>query len=226
MKKNVITIVAAVVVLIAISALLLFVFTTPPSTVTAPTIDITGSWKVASYVNNGSVSLPEKEYMVFTDTEATAHRDGTVIATSSYTIDADTLKLPSISKQYKVIYKTDNYLRFYESNTTFIELIRYTDPDTVPPSFDTSMLYGTWNVDYRTTEAPMSETLVFTETTLKNYRNGSSTPTIETNYTLLNYDRLHVDKLGTEFKLIWFTEDIAYFVEYHTGLVWQLSRLS
>ena len=137
-KKTAMIVAASVFVLVAIAALLIFVFSGDPKA-DMKTVELNGTWKVAAYFSNGTHTLPESEYITFTDDCATAYKDGATIATGTYSFaDGTNLELNDISRKYKVERRTDNYIRLYESTHVYMELIRYPNDDLSASSVNTS----------------------------------------------------------------------------------------
>lgn len=83
MKKKVYIGAAIVIVAIAMIALMVFVFSGKPA---ETSLELSGVWKVVKNVNEGSISIPQNEYMIFNDGEASDYRDGNPapFAKSSY----------------------------------------------------------------------------------------------------------------------------------------------
>ena len=226
-KKSIIIIASSVFVFVAIAALLFFVLSGNPND-DMKTIELNGTWKVASYFSNGSPTLPENEYMIFTDDVAIAHRNGVAIATSTYSLTNGTsLELSDIARQYTVERRTDNYIRLYESTNVYMELVRYPNDDLSVPSIDTEKLYDRWNVAYRNTDTPIAnEILAFTENEIADYRGGSAEPVAVSSYIWTKTDCLFAEKWGIEFQMIQFSDNVVFFVETQSGLVWELNRVS
>lgn len=225
-KKSIIISIVSAFLLAAIVSLLIFVFVGKPSE-SMKTINLNGTWKIAAYFSNGVPSLPENEYMIFTNDSATAHRNGTTVATSKYLITGGTsLELLDISRQYTIDRRTDNYIRLYENASVYMELIRYPNDDLSESHVNAEKLYDNWKVSYRNTDTPMEEILVFTETKIEDYRNGSSEPAAISEYTWTTKNCLLAEKWGIEFKLIQFSDNTIFFIETQSGLIWELSRIS
>ena len=226
-KKTLIITITSVFVLAAIITLLIFVFSGNP-TADVKSVNLNGTWKVAAQFSNDSASLPENEFMVFTDDTATAHRDGAAIATSKYEFSNGTnLKLPDISREYTVERKTDNHIRFYESAAVYMDLIRYPNDDLSTAPVDTAKLYGKWNVTYRNSATPIAdEVICFTETEIEDYRGDSANPAAVSAYSWSSPDTLFAEKWGTQYQLIQFADNTIFFIEKPSGLVWELTKAS
>ena len=225
MKKKAIIIVASAFVAVAVAALVIFVLLGNPKDAVKE-ISLEGNWKIAAYFSNGTPTLPAKEYIAFTSTEATAYKDGAVIATSPYTFENGTaLNLPNMSRSYTVERRTDNYIRLYQSPTVYLELIRYPDNEFGDNTADKTKLPGKWNVVFRNADNPAaSEVIEFTENELKDYQNGASEPSIATPYFWSADDCLTAEKMNIEFRLIQLSESKIFFIETKSGLIWELER--
>lgn len=227
MKKNPIIIIISTFVVFSIVALVTFVFSVNPID-NMKTVDLIGTWKIAAYFSNGTPMLPESEFIIFTEDFASTHRDGATITTSQYTLISGTnLELSEISKKYSVEYHTDNYIRLYENANVYIELIRYPREDLSEASVEISKLYDKWNVVYRNTETPVvDEVLVFSKNTIEDYRDGATKPIAISEYSWTTENCLLADKWGIEFELIQLSDDVIFFIEIQSGLIWELCRAS
>ena len=227
MKKNYIIIAVTAFVLCAVITLLGFVLFAPKGD-DAAALDLSGTWMVAAYFSAGTPTLPEKDFMVFTADSVTVHKNGEVTAGSAYKLSGGTaLKLTDLSKEYTIEKRTDNYIRAYENESSYIELIRYPKADMSAVSVDTSKLYGSWNVTYRNTaETITDEKLAFTAEQIDDYRNGSTEPVASSNYTWKTDSRLVAEKWGMEIQVIQLSDNTMLFIEIKSGLVWELNRAS
>lgn len=225
MKKKPIIIAFSVFVAVAIVALVTFVFSDNPID-EVKILDLNGTWKVAAYFSNGTPMLCENEFMTFDENRASAYRDGLTIATSKYTLTGGTnLELSDLSRKYTVERRTDNYIRLYESKNVYMELIRYPNGELNEAPVDTSKLYDRWNVAYRNTDNPVAdEVIAFSENIIEDYRDGSTEPIAVSHYSWPAEGCLFADKWGIEFELIQPSNDIIFFVETHSGLIWELHR--
>lgn len=69
MKKKVCVGVAIAIVAVALIALIIFVFSGKSA---ETSLELNGVWKVAKNVTDGSISIPQNEYMIFSNGEAIA----------------------------------------------------------------------------------------------------------------------------------------------------------
>ena len=226
MKKRISYVICGVVLVMILVVLLVFAFS-GNDTQSNETVDITGTWKVVTYVSNGSATLVENEFMIFSDNQAEAYRDKNKepYASSSYTIDSYMLlELPEISRKYTVDIRSRNHMRLYENANEYMCLIRYPNEDMSSVETDTSIVAGKWDVTYRDSDNNYSdEYLVFEEKQMHDYHGNSKNPTAILDYT---WDEKlivisTIDKT-MEFHIISDTE-IA-FVETDTGYIWELKK--
>lgn len=230
-KKNLLFIVGGIFIAVALTAMLLFVFsgddTGEPE---VATFKLDGTWKVVAYIQAGTTNLPEREYFVFFGENAKAYRNGESqpYANSTYTFTAASypnweLNLSDISRKYTVSVITDNYIRFYESSSVYMELIRYANNDLSDLDFTEDVVVGKWDVVYRnTSEVITDEKLAFKDGILDDYRNGSSEPIASVPYYWDENGYICVDALGAKMLCYPLSEEVIVFVEAGTGYVWEL----
>lgn len=229
MKKKAPFIVCGVVVIVAIIAMAVFVFS-GNNDVTVEPVNMEGTWKVAVYVNNGNVSIIDNEYMVFGADSVSDYRDSTTeaYATSSYTIDASQqLALPDISRNYSIEKYTENYVRLYEGQDVYMELIRYGNADMSPLDVDTAAFEGKWSITYRNTDNVYAGAyMVFENGTAAQYSAGSSDPVATSDFTWQDGNHLIVDGWGKDLVLYPVSDDTVIMVELATdnGFIWEFQR--
>lgn len=226
MKKKAIFITCTVVALLAIAAMIVFVFSGRDSDVPEQKVpDLSGAWEVAAMFQNGAPTFVDGQYMTFSDGRAKYYNGNeTPSAESSYSIDVDTLKLPEISREYKVVVDTENYVRLYESHEKWMVLIRYPSDDLTETPVDKTKLQGKWNVIYKAGGA-VSEVLEFSEDTLNDYRNGATTPDATSAYSWKEGAIVYAEKWNKEFEYHYVSESTIVFIETDTGYVWELERI-
>ena len=227
MKKRIVFSLIFIFVMAAIVALISFVFLYTP-TDKMKISDLSGTWKIATQFSNDAPTLPENDFVVFTEDCASIYRDGIVIGSSTYVFtSSDVLELPEISRKYTVERRTDNYIRMYENSVRYIELIRKPDNDISNIEIDVSKLYDKWDVIYRNTADPIqNEILVFDEDTIMDYRNSDDEPVAISEYSWSSEGCLVAHKWGTEFKLVQLSDNVIFFIETQSGLIWELQRKS
>ena len=229
MKKKVPYIVCGAVGIIAIVAMIVFVLS-GDNDATAEPMNVEGTWKVAVYVNNGTVSIIDNEYMIFAKESVSDYRDNTTepFATSSYTIDSNMLMtLPDISRNYTVEKYTENYIRLYESQNVYMELIRYGNADMRPLDVDTDAFEGKWNITYRNTaNVYTGDYMVFENGTASQYSAGSSEPVATSSFSWRDGNHLVVDGWSKELVLYQLDDDTVLMVELATesGFIWEFHR--
>lgn len=228
MKKRIPFIICGVVVLIAIIAMLVFVFISNGNT-TSEELNIEGTWKVAVYIDNGTVSIINNEYMIFDSENASDYRDNTTepFAVSKYTIDDMSLNLPDISRKYTIKKYTDNYIRLYEQPDAYIELIKYYNSDMSPIDFDTSAFEGKWKIIYRnTTNVYIGDYMVFDNGTASQYIGGSNEAVATSAYSWQNGNHLLVSNWSKEMVVYPVSEDTVIMVELETekGFIWEFKK--
>ena len=223
MKKKVIIGVAAAVVVIAIAALLVFVFSGKNG---ENTFNLSGIWKVVTNVNDGVVSIPQNEYMVFNEGEASDYRDGSTepYVTSSYKITGEVLELPDISRTYHIAQQTEGYISLYTNDNTFMTLVKAENESILNDSFDSQSISGKWNVTYRPTDKPIvNEYLVFDDVMLADYRDNAEEPTIEAEYewndNIIKAPALDIEMMGARVA----TNKIV-LIDINEGYVWLLTK--
>ena len=230
-KRNLLFMAGGVFIVVALAAMLLFVFsgdkTAEPE---AAAVKLDGAWKVAAYIQAGTTHQPEREYFVFSGETAGAYRNGESqpYAESAYTFSAAAypnweLNLPDISRKYTVSVVTDNYIRLYENNSTYMELIRYANDDLRDLTFTEDVVLGKWDVVYRnTSEVIADEKLSFREGVLDDYRNGSAEPVASAPYYWDEAGHICVDAMGARMQCYPLSEEVLLLVEAGTGYVWEL----
>lgn len=223
MKKKVYIGAAIVIVAIAMIALMVFVFSGKPA---ETSLELSGVWKVVKNVNEGSISIPQNEYMIFNDGEVSDYRDGNPapFAKSSYKISGDTLELPDISRTYHISQQTEQYISLYTADDTYISLVKADSEETLNSPFDPASVTGKWNVVYRPTAEPIvNEYLIFENGILADYRDNSETPSIEAVYewndNVINAPDLGVEMLGAKV-----AADRIILVDINEGYIWLLTK--
>ena len=223
MKKKVIIGATAAVVVIAIVALLVFVFSAKDS---ENVFDLSGVWKVVTNVNDGVVSAPQNEYMVFGSGEASDYRDGNTepYVTSSYKIEGDVLELPDISRTYHIAQQTEGYISLYTNDTTFMTLVKAENENILNDNFDLQTISGKWNVTYRPTDKPIvNEYLIFNNGMLADYRDNADAPTIEAEYEWKD-NVIQAPALGIEMMAARVAANKIVLIDINEGYVWLLTK--
>lgn len=226
MKRKILFISCAVIALIAIAAMIVFVFVGKDDPAPEQDVmDITGTWEVVAMVQDDTPMFLDGQYMSFTDTEAKSFKDANnePYAESVYSITGNILSLPDIGREYTVTVDTANYMRLYESPEKWMVLVRYPNSDLSEVALDTTHIHGKWNVLYKA-NGPVSEVLEFTEDTLNDYRNGATTPDASSSYSWKD-GNVYAYKWNKEFEYHYISESVIIFVETDTGYIWELERV-
>lgn len=234
-RKNCSIVIGAVLASAVLVCMILFVFAGDNSDAGDTTVipDLTGTWKVAAYVQSGSTVLPEKEFFVFSETKADAFRDNTqkAYASSSFTIENETtygeyeLNFPDIGRKYHMTAVTDNYVRLYESRSVYMELIRYANNDMSDNIISRDIVEDQWIVKYRNAgEDLWEEKLLFVDGILHDYRNGNADPVASVPYYWNDEGHICVDALSAEMVFCPLSENIIMLIEVDTGDIWEIHK--
>lgn len=226
MKKRIIYILCGIVLIALIAVLIVFIFS-GDNTTPNKTVDVTGTWKVVTYVSNKKASLMENEFMVFSDSQANAYKDGNKepYASSNYTIDSSLLmELPEISRKYTVDSRSHNHMRLYENANTYICLMRYPNEDMSNVEMDTSIVDGRWDVVYRDTDTNYAdEYLIFENGTMYDYHGDDKKPTATMDY-LWNENEIVISAINKTMVLYIISDTEIAFIETDTGYIWELKK--
>lgn len=229
MKKKVLFISCAAIVLVAIAGMLIFVLSgnneeSYPDN--KEPVDIVGTWDVAAVMQNEVPTFVDNEFMIFNADEASSFKNGEdkPFASSSYSISADnTLNLPDIGRKYTIDNKNKDYIRLYESAEKYMILIRYPNSDMSEVEVEPETIVGKWRVEYRSGD-PVDEVLEFSTDTLNDYRNGSKDPVSTSPYSWKDNSSIFADKWNKEFEYHRLSNTRIAFIEEDTGFVWVLEK--
>lgn len=227
MKKKVAFTLVGVVVVAAIIALAIFALSGKDEN-SIETFNFEGTWKVAVYVSNETVSIVDNEYMVFDAENASNFRNSTSepYVTSKYTVDNDKLILSDISREYTIDKITDHYVRIYEKQDTYMELIRYQNTDMSVINIVPNIMSGKWNIVYRNTDNVYTgDYLSFEDGIIGQYHAGSNEAIASSDYSI-NENHLIVDDWGKDMVIYPVTDNIVILVELTTdnGFIWELEK--
>lgn len=225
MKRKLVFIFCGIFIVTAIVAMLIFIFS-GKSGVSAEKVNMEGTWKVATYIKDGSTTLVNNEYMVFDAESVSNYRDGLIYVTSRYLIDDNLLmQLTDISRKYSIEKYTENYVRLYEDQSVYMDLIRYPNAEMLEIIVDTSVLSGRWNVIYRPTDQIIvDEYLEFENGVMSNYRNGELEPVLTTDYSWQQGNHLIADSLEKDMILNIVSDDTVILIETDTGFILELQK--
>lgn len=227
MKKKLPFIIFGVVIAVVITAMVMFALSGRDD-VSANPLNVDGVWKVAVSVSTGSVSIVDNEYMIFNSDTASDYRDGEVFVKSSYSLDSSLqMVLLDIGRKYSVTRYTDNYIRLYEGQDTYMDLIRYGDPSMGHLDFDTASFDGTWDITFRITDRIYAgDYMVFEDGTASQYSGGALEPTATSGYSWQDGNHLLVDAWSKEMVAYPLSDSVVMLVELatDTGYIWELQR--
>ncbi len=226
MKKKFVYVVGGIVLAVMLSILVLFAFS-GDNTIANQTLDVEGTWKVVTYVNNGTATLVENEFMIFSNGQANAYRDGNKdpYASSNFTIDSSMLMhLPEISRKYTVDSRSQNHIRLYESADTYMCLIRYFNEDVNNVEVDTSIVDARWDVVYRDSdENYANEYLIFENGIMYDYDGEDESPVATLDY-VWNENQIFISAINKTMILHIISNTEIAFIETDTGYIWELKK--
>lgn len=229
MKNKALLGISGVVILVILLGLAFFALGGQPSD-TSVSVDLSGTWEVAATVQDGIATLIDGEYMVFDETTAKDFRDGseTPYLSSKYEIEVSdmiTLQLSDISRSYVIEQKSQNIIQLYENQNSHLVLLRCDGLEPPELSPVSSLLTGKWHVNYRNTNEILDEILVFDDSQLEDYRNGSETPVSTMEYEWDEAGFLVVQALSKTFEPHPRSDTLIILVETDTGDCWELERM-
>ena len=229
MKRKGFFIVGGIVIAIAITFMLVFVFSGNDKKTDNTSIQMDGTWKVVTYVNNGEVSIVENEFMVFDNETANDYRDGNDIpyASSKYVLENNELILQDISRKYIVDQKTANYICLYEKKDVYMALIRYRNADMTDVEIEQDFLIGKWNIAYRNSSQPYAgDYLLFEENgNISQYKAGSEQAVATSQY-IQEKGHLVVDDFNKDMIIYPVSNDTVILLELSAdkGFIWELKK--
>lgn len=228
MKKRMVYVVCTIILIAVVSGLILFALS-GDNTSKSENVNVEGTWKVVTYVNNGAATLVENEYMVFSDGCANAYREGNEepYASSKYTIDASLLmNLPDISRKYTIDSKSLNHMRLYENANSYMYLIRYPNKDMSDIEVDASLIYGRWDIVYRDSDTNYSdEYLIFENGKMYDYHGENQEPTATMEY-VWNENQIVISTINKTMTLHIISDTEIAFIENDTGYIWELKKVT
>lgn len=234
MKKNLFYIIGAVIAVVAVAAMLVFVFSGEQAEAQPIDVDLDGTWKVVSYVQYGTGTQIDDEFVVIENGIISNYRSGEAepYATSAYTLSLSEVygnldvTLTDLDTVLVMYMPTDNYICLYDEQDVYKALVRHGNADMSPVEFDPAILDGMWDVVFRhVNEEFTDEKLEFTDGTLAAYRNGAEEPVATVPYVWTEEGYLEIEALGKTMRCLKRDENNIYFVELPTGYVWELSKV-
>lgn len=227
-KKSVIISVGAIVVIIAFALAISFVFSDNgkmPEDNVGNSFSIEGMWVVVANYTNDIPVFVENQFMNFNENEASMYKDNsdTPFAKSIYEINASNqLILSDISREYKVAPKTDNCVRFYDTATTYMLLVRNSTPENKTSLVTESFLQGKWNVVLKGESLNNGEVLSFENNHLEYFKNSDDKPFAASDF-IVKDNFISIDSLGLNMRCFINDENNIIFVE-ESGVVWGLAK--
>ncbi len=225
MKKPVLFVLCAIVVVIALVVSILFVWGGKEDQNAPQLPDLTGYWTVAAVYANDTPTFVDNQFMTFQNGTASMYKDtiDQAYATSTYTVnEAAQLLLPDISREYKIDKKTDRCVRLYESPTQYMLLIKNKADSLTPAACTAEDLNGKWNVAMKGDQFNNGEVLEFTEGNLRYYKQGASEPFATAAFVLEN-GSIRAESLGMQMKC-YATSDQSFALIEQSGIVWELVK--
>ncbi len=222
MKNKIYIAIGSIVIVAAIVAASIFLISTKDVKPAATDFELDGTWKLFNY----NAAMTDEQYLVFGDGVVNGYKNGngTPSITSKFEYSTGSLKLTDLGIEYKADKITNNYLALYDSNRTEYALVRSTGDGISYQDFDWKLLIGTWDVVLHGKDFVGSEQMVFDETSMKDYRDGNTTPYLDSSYTIKEKGMLVIDGIGLELNLCYLDSDLAILVETHTGYAYELTR--
>lgn len=230
MKKKFIYSICAIFIVISIVFMVMFVLSGKNIKQEYGVADLSGTWKVVASIDNESVTIIEDEFMVFDSEKVYNYRnnDSTPYASSKYKIKVGkntALELSNLPRKYIMDIKSKNCISLYENPKKLICIIRYPNEDRTDIEFNPSDLIGKWNVIYRNTAELKDEVLEFSDSELKDYRNGETESQMIFSYFWNNADCFTVEKLNKSFKIYPLSTETLILIETDTADLWELQRM-
>jgi len=222
MKNKLYIIIGSVIIVLAIVAASIFMLSTKDVKPAATSFEIEGTWKLFNY----DVPMTDEQYLVFNDGTVNGYKNGnnTPSITSKYDYSTGTLKLTDLGIEYKADIITDNYLALYDTALTEYVLVRSVGDGINPQDFDWDLLVGTWDVILHGKDFAGTEQMIFDGAVVKDYRDGNTTPYLDSTYTIKDNNTLLIDGIGLELNLCYLDSELAILVETHTGYVYELAK--
>ncbi len=224
-KQKILCAVGSAIVVIAVAIALVFVFSGKNS---EPQVNLEGTWVVGCDYNNGSLTFPEKQFMVFTKDSVTVYKDGstTPFAQSAYSIDgSNQMKVPALSREYNVVKRTDNCYALYQNGEQYIILIRNSSDELIEESVDSTILTGKWNVVMKGDQFNNGEVLNFVDNKLEYFKTPGEAASIVADYVITDGKILTVDEMNFKVKCYYLDDNTVLFVQ-DGETVWELSRVT
>ena len=229
-KKNLLIagIAAALVVVVAVVLVIVFSGGRTPQESDQP---LSNTWKVVKEVKGDAVKYPTNGFFVFTEDKATEYRDGEASAyvVSDYTYTPKegapgVLEMPAFSQIYAVEVFTSNYIRLYENDTDYKELIRYGNADRAVLNASEDSISGRWDVFFRGSGVNCREEWIVFATSLMMHNLDNNDASIADAFYWDANGCVCVDAINLKLKCYPLTDEIVMFVDVNTDTVWELHK--
>jgi len=179
---------------------------------------LVGTWMEVSYYTEGSApTFNEGVYFEFSE-NAAVYTNGSTQHNSSYTFtNGDTLNLPELNREYKVLVRSDNIIQLALSlEGPFTTLLKVNSKEN---TIDKSLVLRTWDVTLHGNSAPSQAEVVTFDNTGK--------LTLNSNELTYTWDEtapvFTIGGINLTVKVVFVSEDLLVFVQQHDGYVWELS---
>ncbi len=182
------------------------------------TIELDGSWQVIAKADE----YVDDEVIEFQNGQFKDYRDGnlTPYLESSFSISNDRLELKDISKVFYIAEKTDNYFIFIDdSDKSEWKVIK--KPQRMMSS---DWLVGNWNVIMHDDSLTANEKVTYTKDKVDIFKDGSSDPSVSSDYSWKNDNTIYVDVLGMDVYLYAVDDNTLIMRQSTEGYVWELSK--
>ena len=233
MKKKVWFIIAAVVALAIVIGMVIFLVVTKFKDDGSENTDLSlvGTWRIVCIEDDmdGSVTFVSNEFAVFDESSMKYYRQGVEVESmaSKYTIGEDGfVSFSDINAGYFMAVKTENYFKFWESETRCRAFVRYPNADMSKVNYNASDITGRWNVTFHDKVTDIeNEYWIFEGGTIKQFANGEETPISSSTYTWENGDLLSTEEWTTKkYMLNFLDEDKILLVATDTGAIIELNK--
>ncbi len=233
MKKKVLFLVAAIVTLAIVVGMIVFLVLTKWKDDDASNTDLSlvGTWKVVCIEDDmdGSVTFISNEFAVFDEASMKYYRQGVEVESmaSKYRIEEDGfVSFEDLNTGYFMAVKTENYFKFWESETRCRAFVKYPNADMSATSFSKEAITGRWNVSFHDKVTDLeNEYWVFENGTIRQFVDGNETALSTTTYAWEENDLLSTPDWTTKkYVLNFLAEDKILVVATDTGAIVELNK--
>ncbi len=227
-KKSLALIICAAFVVVALAVSLIFVFSgagKEPEKEPSNTVSLPGTWVVVASFTGDVPTYTDGQFMIFTNNHVALYKDptGEAYAESDYTLnESGKMKLPDLSREYRVDRKSENCVRLYENASTYLLLVRNSQAERKLDIVSTEHLQGKWDVIAKGNEYNRGEVLEINGTTLKYFKDPTAEPYATSEF-ILDGNKLVAEKLGMNVKCYKADADTVILVQ-EDGNIWELTK--